>query len=615
MERLTGIRPLPNEIRDVANKYLRSEELFPKQPKGENENESKLARPGAHNLILNALTLDEIFLGNTKLVVRILLGEASGDEISKNCLAAREDIERRAKVYGYWQQRIPLVEPTIEGIDFREKRIDDLLAKAPQPSECKLPAPYALRAIRTLERIEEHPRIQGIRASDLVEQAEAYLALDDFDEAAARARRAIEMDPNNAQAWFIRVVSALKSRNKFLAETQRHRIEASEIAEPMSAHERSAYEAADDASSKAAESQEKLDDIVPQALLNWPKNQWGGYEHHVWRQKLLLLMLSQAFRQVCLSGYPGSSKHAFELNGFAPEWALKLNVLEWRHLQGDSVAGLPLNQSEIEAVELIFSEHDRFGLSIFPWGGVDIYAAEMQLIHLRWILGNKGYEQHWHSLSTEQARMDPERFSQTLLCHPTLSPIWFAHTARHGGIEAVQAALDKWKASVSREAQKQSIESSLGIHVMAFHYQFARADYVGCIETSGVAQSLLTDSLIHATSFPHPFESAVTVPAGHCLYWQYLAALAAVMMRSSGQRISPKAKAILDRAEVWQKAFQKIEECFWTESEEYEWGGGEDFLLPPYGIDLRECEHWVQPIRERDRSFTTFSVVVSDTDH
>ncbi|EFI63181.1 hypothetical protein CTS44_03171 [Comamonas thiooxydans] len=35
MERLTGIRPLPNEIRDVANKYLRSEELFPKQPKGE----------------------------------------------------------------------------------------------------------------------------------------------------------------------------------------------------------------------------------------------------------------------------------------------------------------------------------------------------------------------------------------------------------------------------------------------------------------------------------------------------------------------------------------------------------------------------------------------------
>lgn len=608
MERLTGVCPLPNEIRDIANKYLRSAELFPKQPGEKNTNESKLARLGAHNLILNALTLDEIFSGNTKLVVRILLGEASEGEISKHCLAALDDIERRAKVYGYWQQRVPLVKQTIEGMDFRETRIDDLLAKAPLPFECKLPAPYALRAIRTLERIEEHPRLQGVRASDLVEQAEAYLALEDYAGAAVRARRAIDMEPNNAQAWFIRVVSALKSRNKFLAETQRHRMEASEVAEPMSAHERSAYEAADDASSKAAESQDTLDAIVPQALLNWPKNQWGGYEHHAWRQKLLLLMLNQAFRKVSLSGYPGPSKHAFELNGFGPEWALKLNVIEWGHLQKESAVQLPLNQSEIEAVELIFSEHDRFGLMLFPLGGFDIYAAEMQVVHLRWILGNQGYEQHWHRFAADNARMDPERFSRTLLCHHTLAPIWFAHTSRHGGTEAVQAALEKWKVGVSREAQREIIESSLGIHVMAFHYQFARADYAGCIEKCGIAQSLLTDSKIYATSFSHPFESAVTVPAGHLLYWQYLAALAAVMMRSSGQDISPKAKAILDHAEVWQQKFHKTEECFWTESEEYEWGGGEDYLISPYDIDLRESEHWVQPIRDRDRPFTTVSV-------
>ena len=87
------------------------------------------------------------------------------------------------------------------------------------------------------------------------------------------------------------------------------------------------------------------------------------------------------------------------------------------------------------------------------------------------------------------------------------------------------------------------------------------------------------------------------------------------MIRSSGQQTSAKANAILDRAAGWQRAFQKIEECFWTESEEYEWGGGEDYLLPPYDIDLREAEHWVQPVRERDRPFTAFDVFVSETDH
>lgn len=573
-----------------------------------NTNEAKLARPGAHKLILNALTLDEIFLGNTTLVVHILLGNASKEEISKHCLAAREDIERRAKVYGYWQQRIPLVEPIIKELDFSEKLIDDLLAKTPLPNECKLPAPYALRAVRTLERIEEHPRLHGVRASDLVEQAEAYLALDDFDEAAARARRAIDIDPNNAQAWFIRVVSALKSRNKFLAEAQRHHIEASEIAEPMSAHERSAYEAAGDASIKASESQDKLDQIVPLALLNWPKTQWGSYEHYAWRQKLMLLMLAQAFRKVSLNGYEGHSKHAFELNGFAPEWEIQSNILAWSSLKADAVAKVPLNTSEKEAIELIFSAHDQAGLSIFPLGNFDFYATEIQLIHLRWILGDKGYEKHWHTFSVEQATMNPDRFNQTLIRHPILSKIWFSHTARHGGIAAVNAALEKWKCNLTLESQKNSIESSLDMHVMAFHYQLARADYAGCLETCDLAQSLLTGSVRHATSFSHPFESAVTVPAGHLLYWQYLAAITAVMMRSSGQQPSSKAKVILDDAEAWQQAFQKIDECFWTESEVYEWGGGEDYLISPYDIDLRESEHWVQPIRDRDCPFTAFSV-------
>jgi len=115
-----------------------------------------------------------------------------------------------------------------------------------------------------------------------------------------------------------------------------------------------------------------------------------------------------------------------------------------------------------------------------------------------------------------------------------------------------------------------------------------------------------------AALYSQPLESSVTVPAARQLYWEYLSALAAVMMRDSNQAITLRAQQVLDNADVWQKAFSAVDQCFWTYSEEYEGGGGDDFPVPPYGIDLRASENWTRPLRDRARPYEGIVVYSPD---
>ena len=409
LERLSGICPLPSAMRDMGNKYLKSSELFEPLPGRRKESVAeKLARPGAHDLLMNALTLDEIFQGNTTLVVGILIGRVTEGDLARECEAARREVDRRAQIYGYWQQRMSGVGPVLQKANFRKERIATLLHRTPPSVGAEFPAPFALHAVRRLESIEQRPRLQGPTAVDLVEKADAYLSLGDFETAAARASQAIELEPENPRAWFVRVVATLKQRNTRLAAAQRHRIEATEMAEPMSAHESWAHESADDAGTKAADSQQTLYEIVPQALLYWPKTTWGEYEHHDWRRMLCALMLNLAFMKVQLGGYLGGSRQAFELNGFEEEWKLKLDAPERPRTEGDPGPECPLSKPELDALTVLFKEHDNSSHWVFPIGGSDVYAQDFRLLHLRWVLGNDGYEKHWSRASEDYRGRFPD---------------------------------------------------------------------------------------------------------------------------------------------------------------------------------------------------------------
>lgn len=339
IERLTGITPCPTDLRNCANKYLRSESLFP-TPRGEQvSNREKLIEEDAQTLLMNALALDEIFRGDTTLVIRVLLNEVNPDVLKKDCRTATREMEQRVQIYAYWQQRMAAVESLLCGnFDPKKDRIDKKSHPVDIIPNIPVPAPCALRAVRTLERIEQGRWQQGVRASDLLQQADAYLVLGDFDAAAFRARRAIALEPGNAHAWFIHIVALLKQRNHALSQMQRHRLEATEFADPMSAHERSAYDAAGEEASTASRVQESLDLVVPEALLNWPAGPGGQHEHPEWRRLVVDLMLSQAFRKIRIGGDLGESRRDFELNGFAKEWQLKLDAPELPRAAGEQPA-------------------------------------------------------------------------------------------------------------------------------------------------------------------------------------------------------------------------------------------------------------------------------------
>lgn len=608
LERITRQKPLPRDIRDTANKYLRSKVLFPKKGGALDTNEAKLARPGTHDLLFNALMLDQVFRGDTGLVVQLLQGEVKPKELSKHCEDARNEIERRAQIYSYWSQRMQRVEEVLRTTDFRTQSLELLLRVEDAQQNSAPPASLALRAVRKLESIEQRPSLNGPAASDLVEQAEAYLSLGDFATAEARARSAIELEPSNPRAWFTRVVAAVKDRNHHLASARRHRIDATEMAEPMSAHERWAHESADDAGSKAADSQRALGEIVPQALLHWPKTARGGYEHNDWRGMLLELMLDQAFLKVQMGGYLGESRQAFELNGFESEWNLKLDSHELARSVGDPRPRCPFSQPELDALTMLFDEDDRYPYSVFPIGGRDMYAQDLRLVHLRWVLGNKGYDQHWQRTSTNYRHMSPDSFYRSVLSNSTLVPLWLSHCVRHEGVEAAREMVKAWSIKAASASEDLSTRCALEINVLVYHHQFARTDYAGCLATCSKAIALLPS--MHGSSYLYslPFESQILVPVASLLYWEYLSALAAVMMRSSGQPLTLRAQQLLEDADVWQKAFSANDKCFWTSSEEYEDGGGYDFPVPPYDIDLRISENWTQPVRDRDRPFEDFVV-------
>ncbi|ANH76804.1 hypothetical protein ACS15_5570 [Ralstonia insidiosa] len=593
LEKLTDQSPLPSYLRERAYKYLRTNTGLFSQKKG-TSNAAKLAEAGAPRLLMNALQLDEILGGDTSAVVRIMKGEERTEGLQERLKRAEQDIAKRAEIYAYWNQRMSAVKSllTSGSVDFKEDDLGALLSNHRDVPNTNAPLPFALRAVRQLEHIERRGRPSGPNAEDLLEQAEAYLALNDLPMAGDKAEAALALDSTCAKAWFIRVVAALKQRNAGLARVRRHQLEASEVAEPMSAHERMAYQLADDASDEVWVHQNTLDAVVPEALLNWPTRGRDQYEHLEWRALVRDLLLDQVFQKIKLDGDLGHSRRAFALNGFGPEWYLKYDNVE---LVVDApptdLKSLPLRQNERDALNLLFEEHEHDRSMFFGFGRNDFLVRDFRVLHLRWAMQDSGYEKHWQAWSA-----DAEWLDASILNHAVLAPLWFCHQARHGGVEAVEQTLDRWQARASNRRRELDRRQEMQVRVMAYHYQLARNDFAGCWKTCVEAERS-TDGVNPGAGYEHPLEPLIMIPADNAAYWQYLKALTAVFARHASVALQADAAEILADAEHWRTVFRNNNACCWQVAEMYEEGGGDEYPVPPYDIDLTNASSWETPVR------------------
>ncbi|CAL60717.1 Hypothetical protein HEAR0507 [Herminiimonas arsenicoxydans] len=565
---------------------------------------------------MNALYLDQLLNGDTAVVLKIMKGDIGEDELGKLLAVAESEVARRAEIYTYWQQRMSAVQSVLKPglIDYKKQSLESVIGQCQQAIPIKKVDTFALRAVRQLERIEQRGRLSGPSADELVEQADAYLALNDLVRAQAKAKAAVEIEKHHPRAWFIRVIVALKQRNSAHGKMRHYQIEATEIAEVISAHESMAHHLADEFAIEASERQEALDQLVPDALLHWPTRGRGQFDHPEWRAVVRDLLLAQVFRKVVLGGELYYSQMAFSLNGFEPEWHLKYDSVElFRSYDFVTDEDLPLSAVECKALRLLFEEHARYRSTFFGFENTDMLARDFQLLHLRWILRDAGYTQHWENWSQDVASYPSTSFELSILRNAVLGPLWVSHQARNGGTSSIFQILSRWQDCASKRRREQINERVLASLLIVCHHQLARSDFAGCWQTCSEAERLVDGKNNFGFGFAHPMEPMIMIPAKNARYWHYVKALTVVKAKYSGIVLDDEMTDMFNNAEYWRQEFSDQKTCFWNCSEEFEDGGGEEYLVAPYDIDLTDISNWEVPTRGRDIPFDNFSVSMPES--
>ena len=183
-----------------------------------------------------------------------------------------------------------------------------------------------------------------------------------------------------------------------------------------------------------------------------------------------------------------------------------------------------------------------------------------------------------------------------LMRDPTVAKLWQMHFCRHGHASALMQSFSGWLRQTQTQRDGRLYYDVLRQYAYLYHHQFARRQFVQCSEVAENALALFNGATGLNGWFggeQHPYDDSISMPLHQSRYWEYLAALAAVEQRKQGGELSARAQAILDDESRWRQVFSEQAKCFWTASEEYEEGGGDDWPEPPYGIDLCEPASWV----------------------
>lgn len=601
IERLTDQDPCPDYLREKLNLYLRQDELFPPPPGRRRATPGdKLNPPRTDALVMNVLSLDQVFRSDTKLITRIVNRVAPVEEIAQTVQAAKAEMQRRFDVYGYWLHRLDALQAllTDPDIDLRVTRIDEQIRLATSAADHREPTPFALRAIQRLEASEERGRLGKPSADEYVERAEAYLALRQFALADAQASAALELEPEHAQAWFIRVMVAMRQRQAALGAMRRHQMVAQEIADPMSAHEAWAREMADEAGAEAAGHHDQLAQLLPRALLHWPKLDARRYDYRDQRTQVRDLFIDQLFARLAGTAGGLGSRSRAERNGLGPEWQQQWGDHRFAAGTHDAGGGLLLDDANREAITLLLSERDRDPEWFFDLRDRHFLARDIRLLHLRWMMKLPGYAAHWEEVRCRVAEFPAVTIEENILRDEPLVILWIMHQAMNEGTDGVLAGFDRWSVRRREGDAQQRQGRLLAQYAVFFHHQFARKAFGTCAAIARRAHE-------HAAKHPrqgyggsigHPFDDRVTMPVFQPLYWRYLEALSVVGLTTAGNVLSENDWQLLLDALALREAFGAAQQCFWVESEEYEGGGGEDYPTEPYGVDLRDTAPWLAAV-------------------
>lgn len=599
IERVTGKVPCPQFLRNSLNKYLYEPTLFSGARKSHGKKLGQLSAPETDVLVANLLALDEVFRGDTDTVMQIVNKELAPEKRKKLINDAAREMQRRLDVYAYWVKRMRLLEQVLadDALDLRRSRLDERLVGAREHEVGALAAPFALRAVRELEQSEERGRLGQPTAAEYSDRADAYLALEDFKNADINAQRAIAQDGSHARAWFVRVMVALRQRNRALNKSEHHRMVAQEVAEPMSSQESMALQLADEAACTAATHHEQLEAILPEAILHWPRLDSRNYQHPEQRTIVRDLFINHLFALALFGRRHCSSEQRYRLNGLGPEWELEREKAPYAMSQGCVEGALPFTLVEIDALKTLLAERDNQRYWFFDALDRRAFAKDLKLLHLRWILKVDGYAEHWAQIIEQATGWSAWLLNENVFRAPDLSVVWMVHQHLNCDDQTVISMFQTWCTKSIAQDDEDRATVLLKQYALLFHHHFARKKYDTCAEVARLAAALFNqNSSRRSTCVIHPHAEQISMPVHQLLHWRYLEALAVVSGAAVGGEITEYDVSLLLQAESLRRAFSDTSSCFWMESEEYEGGGGEDWHVEPYGVDLREVLPWQRAI-------------------
>jgi len=247
-----------------------------------------------------------------------------------------------------------------------------------------------------------------------------------------------------------------------------------------------------------------------------------------------------------------------------------------------TIAGLPI------------CEWDKspFSFHSYTFPDKNELSKNFKLLHLRWFLGIEGYESHWNDWVKKASEYPSYIFNDDILLNGQISRLWQMHQCLNSDYSEVVKTLEQWQLKSSNDNDRRCNSVMLRQYAMLYHHQYARENFTNCSEIARLAQPLSKHT--DWGNATHPYDDSISMPVREELYWKYIEALAIIKAIQSGQAISDQDKIVVSDAKSLSTSFQNnTSQCFWIQSEEYDGGGGDDFEIPPYDVDLRGEEFWL----------------------
>lgn len=545
------------------------------------------------NLIKNVLALD-VLLGSPKEVVRIVKGEVSKRALKERLAQEKSKLEVKFKAYGYWLERINSLQDLLEpDFDFQSITLEDELSASISNNYYSSSSPYALRAVKLLERIEEEGRNSKLDTEQLTEKAWALYNLGLHDQANELAKEITSSDTTCSEAWMLQVLNMHRLQSEASREQIQYSLER-ENAEPLSSHERWAEEMQEDAFNKFHKAKTNERDLIFPAFLYWPEDQDSRidkYKQPEARKQIRngcidwLFTLLTPYNNYC-SQVDYTKLH--EINGLSPEFEYKKRQSN-SYLRTD-LSAYPahgLTDIEVQAAKLICEEIDNNKYS--RHSSVEGLHLELKLLHIRYALSLNGYHE-----SKEQFLKSLEYASSSDILQIQHNYYLFSALMTHlsgDGFSLLQKRLESLVDKVQRENDERYSLINLNLLRKSYDHAYCRNQFDDCIAISEQALLIAPQSIKEAPRDLSLSPSGISANNLSEKFWRYLALKAATQADVTESNFDA-VKSVLLSVGNPKTYFSDEKEYMVVDCDEYD-----DYYFTAYGESIIETGEWLNALQ------------------